>query len=87
VIAVHAPAEENSVWAKLDGAVHRHRGADAVFSRFVGTRRHDAALSDFPSDDNRFSPVFRIVQLFNGREEGIEIDVKKNGFDHIRGSH
>ena len=47
---------------------------DTEGARFVGRRRDDPVLVGVATDDNRLSAPARMVELLDGREEGVEID-------------
>ena len=51
-----------------------HRGADTKLTRLVACRRDDAAFAG-ASDHDGLSAQLRIVTLFDGRKEGVHVDV------------
>jgi len=53
---------------------HRHRRFHPECARHVTGREHDAALS--PADNNGLVGERRIVVLFDGRIEGVAIDMR-----------
>src|SRR5262245_39627349 len=60
--------------AKLHRPVHRHRRSDTEFARIVTGGQHHAA-APAAADDHRLVDEFRMVAFFNGRVEGVTIDM------------
>ena len=71
LVTIEVAADENEIATELPGSPPGHAAADAVASRFVGSRQHHAATyGDWPV------PQRRVQQLFNRRIEGIEIGMQ-----------
>ena len=66
--------------AKRLGA--RHRRADPEAARLVVRRRDDSAAMRIAADDQRHLLQIRLLQLLDGGEERIQVEVRD---DHGRG--
>ena len=78
VIALMSSVQVDARRAEPVGFGDGHSRVDAVYARFVGCRRNDSPpLSGQSSDDHGFSAESGVVELFDGSEKGVDIDVKK----------
>lgn len=75
-VGVHAGADEDAVGAKFAGGAGGHGGADLELSGFIAGGADDAALVGRGADDDGFATVFGMITLFDGREEGVHIDME-----------
>ncbi len=60
---------------RLGGA---HRGVDSELPRRVVRGRHDTTPVGVPADDERLVPKGRILELFDGGEERVEVEMGKD---------
>ena len=51
---------------------------DAELSGFIGTSGYNTAFVRITGNYDRLPPVFGMIQLFNGREKRVEVNMKKN---------
>ena len=73
--------DEDRVRASAPGLRARHRGVDPELARLVVRRRDDAAALRIPADDERLRPQLGILELFDGGEERVQVEVPD---DHRR---
>jgi hypothetical protein len=52
----------------------------AVRAGLVAGGRDDATAFRIAADENRLAPQFGMIQLLDGREEGVHVDVKDMTF-------
>ena len=69
---------------RLRGA---HRGVDPEPPRLVVRGRDDAAAVRVAADDERLRPQRRVLELLDGREEGIEVEVRDDHAWIVRSAH
>ena len=74
-------ADEDRVRATAQGLGAAHRGLDPEASRRVVRRRDDAPAVRVAADDQRHASQVRLLELFHGCEEGVEVEVRE---DHPR---
>ena len=72
---------EDGVRAAADRLGATHRGVDAEAPRRVVRGRHDAAPARIAADDERLRAEGRILELLDGGEERVQIEVRD---DHRR---
>src|SRR4029079_12734686 len=64
------------VWARLASAGHRHRRMHTKRTRFVTCRTDDSPIAE-TADDHRPAAQARVVELLDGSEERVEVDVEE----------
>ena len=67
--------EEHDVGAAAERLGRAHRRADAEAPRDVVRRRHDAAAARVAADDERPRAQRRVLELLDGGEERVEIQM------------
>ena len=76
--------EEHDVGAATERLGRAHRGADAEAPRDVVRRRHDAAPARIAADDERPRAQRRVLELLDGCEERVEIEMGEYRHDRPR---
>ena len=78
----HIGLNDHRLRAKLPGFEHGHGRANTLNPRKVARRGHNAALPT--ADNHRAVTDRRVVTLFNGRVEGIAVDVGEGEGGQLR---
>ena len=76
LIEVHVRSDEDGVRTAFVGRAGRHGRVDAELAGLVGAGRDNAAFVGAGADDDGLSAPFGMVQEFDGREEGVHVDME-----------
>src|SRR6266481_1085888 len=68
--------EKNRVWAESSRGAQRHRGMDAILSRFVARGGNNAALIGTPADYNRLAAKFWQIHQFHRDEKRVHVHME-----------
>ena len=79
-VARHVGPDEDRARAAPVGLGRAHRRADAEAPRLVARGGHDAAAARIAADHERLAPQLGPVELLDGGEERVEVEVR----DHAR---
>ena len=79
-VARHVGPDEDRRRAAPVGLGRAHRRADAEAPRLVARGGDDAPAARIAADDDRLAPQLGPVELLDGGEEGVEVEVR----DHAR---
>ena len=79
-VARHVGPHEDRRRAAPVGLGGAHRRADAEAPRLVARGRDDAAAARIAADDDRLAPQLRPVELLDGGEEGVEVEVRDHAW-------
>jgi hypothetical protein len=79
LVAFVIARQDDELGAKLPRPRRRHRRVDAELPGLIRSRGDDAPA--FTADGHGFAPQPRVGGLFNGREEGIRVEMN-NGAGH-----
>ncbi len=82
-VALEVRRHPDRAGTEAERAAHRHGGACPEHARLVRRRRDDAAILGAAADEHGLAAQLRVVELLDGREEGVEIGVQ-NRAGHAR---
>ena len=81
-IAAHPAADKDSIGTELAGLRSRHRGAHAIFPRFVRGRGHDPAQAA-AADDYGLSAQLGTVENLDRRVERVHVGVRDDAHPRL----
>ena len=74
-VKLHPHGQINAMREASVGLRNRLSRMDAKLARFIRTCRNNASSAGARADDDGLPPKLWILSLFDGREEGVHVDV------------